>query len=162
MSTTSFGIGDAFAVKLWSKKLSVEAVKATDIAAYIGDEAGSIIHRKTETEKSKGDQITFGLRIQLAGNGFTENELSEGNGESLTIYSDALIINELGHVTGIKSENTIDQQRVPFEMREEARQALADWFRKRISVSFFNQVCGYTPANSSPLGAKDTGMQTGN
>ena len=136
MSTTSFGIGDAFAVKLWSKKLSVEAVKATDIAAYIGAEAGSIIHRKTETEKGKGDQVTFGLRIQLSGNGFTENELSEGNGESLTIYSDALVINEIGHVVGVKSENTIDQQRVPFEMREEARSGLADWFRKRISVTF--------------------------
>src|ERR1700738_490225 len=110
MSTTSFGIGDAMAVKLWSKKLSVEAVKATDIAAYIGDEAGSVLHRKTETEKGKGDQVTFGLRIHLSGNGFSENELSEGNGESLTIYSDALIINELGHVAGIKAEDTIDLQ----------------------------------------------------
>jgi N4-gp56 family major capsid protein len=156
---TSFGVNDAMAVKLWSKKLSVEAVKATDIAAYIGDDAGSVIHRKTETEKGKGDQVTFGLRIQLSGNGFTENELSEGNGESLTIYSDALVINELGHVVGVKSENTIDEQRVPFNMREEARQGLADWYRKRMSVSFFNAVCGYTPANSAPFGSKYTGLQ---
>ena len=160
MSTTSFGVGDAMAVKLWSKKLSVEAVKATDVAAYIGEDAGSIIHRKTETSKGKGDQVTFGLRIQLSGNGFTENELAEGNGEALTIYSDALVINELGHVVGIKAEDTIDWQRVPFDMREEARQGLADWWRKRISVSFFNQVCGYTPANSAPFGGKFTGMQT--
>lgn len=159
MSTTSFGVNDAMAVKMWSKKLAVEAVKATDIAPFIGEDAGSIIHRKTELEKGKGDQVTYGLRIQMSGDGFTENQLSEGNGESLTIYSDAIVINELGHVAGVKSENTIDQQRVPFEMREEARQGLADWFRKRISVSFFNQVCGYTPANSSPFGTKYTGLQ---
>jgi hypothetical protein len=84
---TSFGLNDAMAVKLWSKKLSVEAVKATDIGAFIGDDAGAVVHRKTEAEKGKGDQITFGIRIQLTGNGFTENELSEGNGESLSILN---------------------------------------------------------------------------
>lgn len=163
MSETAFGVNDAYAVKLWSKKLAVEAVKATDIYAFIGDDEkgkGAVIHRKTEAEKGKGDQITFGIRIQLTGNGFTENELSEGNGESLTIYSDQLTINELGHVVGVKSEDAIDDQRVPFSMREEARGGLADWWKKRLSVSFFNQVCGYTPANAAPFGSKYTGLQT--
>lgn len=160
MATTNFAVNDAMAIKLWSKKLSVAAVLATDIWPYIGDDAGSVIHRKTEMEKSKGDQVTFGLRIQLTQGGFTENDLAEGNGESLTIYTDAIVINELGAVAGIKGENTIDDQRVPFNMREEARAGLAEWFQKRSSVTFFNQVCGYTPANSSPFGAKYTGMQS--
>ena len=155
MAATSFAVGDALAVKLWSKGLSAEALKYTDISAMIGENAGAIIHRKTEMEKSKGDQVTFGLCMQLSGDGFTENELAEGNGESLSIYSDALLINELGHNVGIKSENTIDDQRVPFTMREEARDGLADWFSKRFSVSFFNQVCGYTPQTNT----KFTGLQ---
>jgi N4-gp56 family major capsid protein len=159
MSTTTFPVNDANAVKLWSKKLSIEAVKATDVAAYIGDDAGSIIHRKTETEKGKGDQVTFSLRVQLTGDGFTEGQPAEGNGESLTIYSDAIVINELGHVVGVMSENSIDDQRVPFNMRDEARAGLAEWFQKRLSVTFFNQICGYTPANSAPFGTKYTGMQ---
>jgi hypothetical protein len=45
--------------------------------------------------------------------------------------SDAVMINELGHVVGVKSQNTIDQQRVPFNLREEARDGLADWYAKR-------------------------------
>jgi N4-gp56 family major capsid protein len=81
--------------------------------------------------------------MQLSGAGFTENQLAEGNGESLTTYSDNLLINELGHVVGVKSEYTIDQQRVPFDLRDEAKGGLADWWGKRYSVSFFNQVCGY-------------------
>lgn len=145
MSTTSYGVNDALAVKLWSKTLDHEILKYTDIARLIGDDANSIIHRKTETSKGPGDQVTYGLRMQLSGAGFTENQLAEGNGESLTTYSDSLVINELGHVVGVKSENTIDQQRVPFNLRSEARGGLADWYAKRFSVAFFNQVCGYTP-----------------
>lgn len=155
MATTSFAVNDALAVKLWSKYLDAESLKATEIAPLIGDDAGSIIHRKTETSKGKGDQVTCGLRMQLSGDGFTENELSEGNGESLTIYSDAIVINELGHVVGVKSENTIDAQRVEFDLRSEAKDGLADWFAKRLSVSFFNQVCGYT----AEARTKFSGMQ---
>lgn len=144
MATTSYGVNDALAIKLWSKKLDHEALKYTDIGPLIGDDANSIIHRKSELDKGPGDQVTYGLRMQLSGSGFTENQLAEGNGEALTTYSDALIINELGHVVGVKSEYTIDQQRVPFNLRDEAKGGLADWWAKRQSVSFFNHVCGYT------------------
>lgn len=144
MSTTSYGVNDALAVKLWSKKLDHEALKFTDIGPLIGDDANSIIHRKNELQKGAGDQITYAIRMQLSGAGFTENQLAEGNGESLTTYSDSLVINELGHVVGVKSKNSIDQQRVPFDLRDEAKGGLSDWYAKRYSVAFFNQVCGYT------------------
>jgi hypothetical protein len=38
----------------------------------------------------------------------------------VTTYSDNLLINELGHVVGVKSEYSIDPQRVPFDLRDEA------------------------------------------
>lgn len=144
MGTTTYGVNDAMAVKVWSKTLDHEALKYTDIGPLIGDDANSIIHRKTELQKGEGDQITYGIRMQLNGAGFTESDIAEGNGETLSTFSDALTINELGHVVGVKSKNTIDQQRVPFNLREEARDALADWYAKRFSVAFFNHVCGYT------------------
>jgi N4-gp56 family major capsid protein len=146
MAITNFATNDPLAVKLWAKSLDVEALKYTDIFPLIGDDANSIIHRQVNTQKGAGDKVTYGLRMQLTGAGFTENQLAEGNGESLTIYSDAVIINELGHVVGVKSPgNTIDAQRVPFDMRAEARDGLADWYAKRFSQAFFTQVCGYTP-----------------
>lgn len=144
MSYTSYGLNDALAVKLWSKSLDHEALKYTAIGPLIGNNANSIIHRKTEMEKGAGDRVRFGIRMQLEGEGFSENDVAEGNGESLTTYSDDLYINELGHVVGVKSENTIDAQRVPFNLRSEARMGLADWYAKRFSVAFFNQVCGFT------------------
>ena len=160
MATTSFGVNDALAVKLWSKKLAVEALKATEIAPLIGEDSNSIIQRKTETSKGPGDQVTFGLRMQLSGDGFTESETAEGNGESLTLYSSSLVINELGHVVSAKSEHTIDQQRVPFDLREECKDGLADWWAKRMSVTFFNQVCGMTATSGTgfPSSSKFTGL----
>jgi len=137
------------AVKLWSSSLAVEALKATEVAPLIGDDDNSIIQMKTETKKGSGDTVTFGLRMQLNGDGFTENELAEGNGEALTLYSDSVALNELGHVAGVKSKNTIDAQRVPFDIREQARNGLADWYAKRFSVSFFRHACGYNVSGGS-------------
>lgn len=149
MADTRFGVNDALTVKLWSKDLEAEALKATEIAPLIGTGSNAIIQRKTETSKGAGDQVTYGLRMQLSGDGFGESDVAEGNGESLTIYSDSLVISELLHVVNVRSSNTIDQQRVPFDLRMEARDGLADWWAKRMSVTFFNQVCGYTPQTST-------------
>jgi N4-gp56 family major capsid protein len=149
MAYQTFPTNDALAVKLWSKVLDHEALKYTAIGPLIGDDENSIIHRKTELSKGPGDQITFGIVMQLQGEGFSETDLAEGNGEALSIYSASLTINELGHVVGVKSEDTIDGQRVPYDLRATAKTGLRDWWAKRMSVSFFNQVCGYTPQTNT-------------
>jgi N4-gp56 family major capsid protein len=151
MGTTSYPVNDAMAVKLWSRVLDHEALKYTDIAPLIGDDENSIIHRQDALSKGPGDQITYAIVMQLTQLGFSENQLAEGNGETLTTYSDALLINELMAVVGVKSRRTIDQQRVPWDLRNTAKGRLGDWYRKRYSVAFFNQVCGYTPATDVRL-----------
>lgn len=144
MSVTTYGVNDALAVKLWSKKLAVEVSKATAIAPLIGTSQNSIIQLKDETQKGKGDKVTFGLRTQLIGDGVTENETQEGNEEALTTYSDAIYINELAHAVRVKNEQTIDAQRVPFSMRQEANDGLVDWYADRLSMMAFIQWGGYT------------------
>lgn len=144
MSTTTFGVNDALANKLWSKKLAAEASKATPIAPLIGTGTNSIIQLKDETQKSAGDKVTFGLRTQLIGDGVTEGEILEGNEEALSTWSDSIVINELAHAVRVKNDQTIDAQRVPFSLREEANAGLVDWYSDRMSLMFFLQVCGYT------------------
>lgn len=148
MGTTNFAVNDAMAVKLWSRVLDHEALKYTPIAPLIGTDENSIIHRQVQTSKGPGDSVTFAIVMQLSQVGFGENDLAEGNGEALTTYSDQLVINELMGVVGVKSSITIDQQRVPWNLRSTARTMLSDWYAKRYSTSFFNQVCGYTPATN--------------
>ncbi len=160
MSYTGFGIGDPMAVKTWSKKLGVEANKSIDIDPLVGQDDKAIIQEKTELKKGNGDQVTFGLRMQLKGDGFTSDDVAEGNGEQLGTNSDKLTIDELGHVVGVKSDNTIDAQRVPFNLREQARSGIADWFQTRRAKIFFNHVCGFTPVMQ--LSSKNIKKFTGN
>src|SRR5262245_51000268 len=162
MASTSYGINDALAVKLWAKELAHEAVKATEVYPLIGQSANSVIQEKVEPRKGPGDRITIGLRMQLRGDGFTESEIAEGNGEALTTYADNVFVNELGHVVGVRSENTIDAQRISFDLREEAKDGLVDWWARRISVAFFNQVCGNTALSGAtfPTSVKYTGLNS--
>ncbi len=144
MSYTSFARGDAYTVQLWEKALAVAERAALDIAPLIGTSPNSIIQLKPQTKKGPGDKIVVGLRARLTGDGISESDVAEGNGEALSIYSDSFVLNELGHVVGVKSSNTIDAQRVPFDLRDEAKEGLAQWWSDRMSKIFFNQVCGNT------------------
>lgn len=144
MATTTYGVNDAYAVKLWAKKLAKEALKQTYIERFIGTGSSSLIHEKTDLSKGSGDRLTFGIRMQLTGAGVTEGQVLEGNEESLTTYSDSLLINELAHAVRVKSNNTIDAQRVPYDLREEAKDGLVDWFAGRMDQIFFSHISGDT------------------
>ena len=74
MSYTAFGQNDPMAVKLWSKKLAAEANKSIDIDPLVGTGDDAVIQEKTETKKGNGDQVTFGLRMQLRGPGFSSSK----------------------------------------------------------------------------------------
>ena len=160
MATTNYGTNNALAVKLWSKRLSVEALKACWIYKFIGDTTDDMIQIKDETSKSAGDQITYGLRMQLAGNGTLGDGTLEGNEEALVTYSDAIIINQLRNA--VRSQGQMSQQRVPFSVRDEALSGLRDWWADRIDWSGFNQLCGNLGPSTPSLTTSDvrwTGLQ---
>ena len=162
MAYTSFGLNDTLTVKLFSKMLNHAERDSLDIAPLQGKSQDAIIQIKDETEKGAGDKVTFGLRTRLSQKGFTENQTVEGNAESLTTYADAIYINEMCCNVGAKSNNTIDAQRVPYNLRQECKDAASDWWRDRKSATFFNQVGGYTPAGveSATSGAVYVGNNT--
>ncbi len=129
-------------MKLWSKRLAVEVLKNTWLMKFAGPTSASIIQVKDETSKSAGDKITYGLRMQLTAQGIIGDGTLEGNEESLTTYSDSVIINQLR--TAVRSAGRMSQQRVPFSIRDEALSGLRDWWTDRLDTSGFNQLCGYT------------------
>ncbi|AGF74959.1 phage related protein [Bartonella australis AUST/NH1] len=144
MTETRVGINDPMAVRAWSKLLNQEVSKSIPIASLIGKDSNSIIQLKDETNKASGDTMTFGLRVQLFGDGITEGQALEGKEEALQFLTDRLVINELVHAVRVKNEGTIDQQRVLHNLRTEAKNGLVDWYADRLSMMFFMQVCGYT------------------
>jgi hypothetical protein len=82
---------------------------------------------------------------KLTQDGITENQTAQGNGESLSLYSDAVLINELLFNVGIPNKGrSIDAQRTLLDLRTAARRGLKTIWGERLSLTFFNHVCGYT------------------
>jgi hypothetical protein len=58
MATTSYPVNDALAVKAWSKRLGVEALKETTFRRFMKEDANSLVQEKSETRKGRGDAVT--------------------------------------------------------------------------------------------------------
>jgi N4-gp56 family major capsid protein len=144
MSVTTYGVNDTLSNKLWAKKLNVEALKTTYFGKFMGEGSSNMIQMKAELEQNAGDKVTIGLRVQLTGDGVTEGQVLQGNEESLTTYSDSIVINELAHAVRVKNKNSIDAQRVPFNLRSEGKDGMADWFSNRFDTVMANHLTGNT------------------
>ena len=153
MAVTSYGTNDPLSNKLWSKKLSVEALKQCWADKFIGPGTDSVIQLKNETQKAAGDKITYGLRMQLQQLGILGDGTLEGNEEALATFSDSVVINQLRG--SVRSAGRMSQQRVPFSIRDEALSGLKDWWSTRFDFGFFNQVGG----NTAQLNTQLTGLQ---
>ena len=112
MAVERFGVNNPLAVKLWSRRMDVEALKETFYARFIGSTSSSLAQELTETKKGKGDAVTWGLRALGSGPGVSEGQVLEGNEESVTHYTDSLLLNELRYGVRVKGEDSIDAQRV--------------------------------------------------
>lgn len=154
MATTDYPVGSPLAVKRWSSDLMKEALKRTFALQFMGSDSGSIVQIKTELNKGAGDRITFGIRQQLSGAGIQGDGTLEGNEEALVTYSQNVTIDQLRHA--VRSSGRMSEQRVPFSVRAEARDGLADWWSDRIDTWFFNQLAG----NSAVSDIRFTGMQS--
>lgn len=142
MAKTEFGVNHPLAVKLYSKTLANEAYRRTFIGKFIGKSEDSLIQEKVDLKKSAGDKITCGLNVQLQGDGIQGDATLEGNEEALQFYDDSIMVDQLRHATRTKGKMT--EQRVPYSLRNVSKDRLADWWARRMDVSFFNQICGYT------------------
>lgn len=147
MAQTEFGVNHPLAVKIWSKSLAKEAYRRTFIGKFTGKGEDSLIQEKTELKKSAGDRITCGLRPQLEGDGVEGDATLEGSEEALRFFDDSVVINQLRHAT--RSKGKMSEQRVPYNMRMEGRNGLADWWARRMDTAFFNHLCGNTAVSDT-------------
>lgn len=108
----------------------------------MGTSSNNLIQVFDDTSKGAGDRVRVPLRLQLSGRGVGETEALEGNEEALSVYYDDLLINDMAHAVRMKV--TIDAQRVPFSVREEARLGIQDWYADRLDQAVANQLAGNT------------------
>lgn len=153
MADTTFSTGDALTQKLWSRKLFRDVLKQTDVGKFFGMDSNSLIHIQEDLKKNAGDRLTLGLRMQLTGTGIAGDGTLEGNEEELVRFSDNIFVDQLRHAVRLNGRMT--EQRVTYNLREEARMGLQDWWSDRIATSFFNQVC----SNLATTDTRFLGMQ---
>jgi len=147
MATTDFPVNHPLALKHWSRDLMKEALKKTYALQFIGSGKDSLCTIKTETSKSGGDRVRVGIRSQLTGAGIQGDNTLEGNEESLETFYQDVVIDQLRHA--VRSSGKMSEQRVPFSVRAEARDGLADWWADRFDTWFFNQLTGNTAATDA-------------
>lgn len=153
MAGTDYPLNSPLAVKHWQQDLMKEALKRTIILPMIGKDSNSCIQIKTEVNKMAGDRVRFGIRQQLSGGGVVGDGVLEGNEEALETYTQDIIIDQLRHA--VRSSGKMSEQRVPFSVRAEARDGLADWWADRIDTWAINQLTGLTQQSD----VRYTGMQ---
>lgn len=157
MASTDYPLNHPLAVKVWSIGIMREALKETYAARFMGTNKNSLIYVKNELRKGPGDRVRCGLRMQLEGAGVQGDNTLEGNEEALVTHNDSIFIDQLRHA--VRSEGKMSEQRIPFSVREEAKDGLRDWWADRIDTSFFNQITGNTGTDQNGDNTKYTGNQ---
>lgn len=78
MATTDYGVNHPLAVKIWSRKLTREAITRTYARKFMGSTADSMLMVKTDLQKGPGDRVRCGLRMALNGDGISGDGTLEG------------------------------------------------------------------------------------
>jgi len=167
---TEFALNDPLAVQRWSTSLAVEAAKKQYFAPFIGTGHDSLLTLKDELNKGAGDKVTVGLRMKLSKPGVEGDGIIEGHAtgeEALIFFNDALFIDQLRK--GTKSKGKMSEQRVPYNLRKEGRDALSTWWAEELDEEImfylagargvgtsYHQPTSWTGRASNALQAPDT------
>lgn len=157
MATQSFSTSNNLTVKQWSEGLEAEALKKISYAGLIGKRSENLVQWKDTLSTKPGDEETIGLRMQLTAAPKDSSVAVEGSEQTLTIYDDKFTIEE--YADAVRFKNVIDRQRVTFDMRDEARAALADQLANALDQSFFNQIAGNVIETSTTFTGHNTVTQ---
>jgi N4-gp56 family major capsid protein len=134
----------------WAEGLEAQVLDKISYVNLIGKSSSDIIQQRDDLIKAAGDQITFGLRPQDYPVLLGESDEYEGNENSITTYTDSIVINEIG--LPYRWKTRMSRQRVRFEDRDEAKAAISDGMANGLDIALFIQGCGFDATSGSYFG----------
>jgi N4-gp56 family major capsid protein len=137
---TQFLTNNNLTRKRWAKDLFRIVLPAVEFNYLVGKGTDSIVQMRTELGKGEGDQITFGIRLPLVGEGRVGNDSIEGHEEGLRFRDFNCTIEELNHA--VDTGGKMEEQRVPYDLMAEAKSGLQDWWADKLSDHVINTLCG--------------------
>lgn len=159
---TQFLTNDNLTRKKWARDLFSVILPSVEINSLVGKDSNSIVQIKTDLGKGEGDQITFGIRLPLTGEGVVGNDTVEGNEEKLRFKDFKMTIEELNHA--VDTGGRMEEQRVPYDLMAEGKNGLQDWWVSKLNTYLMAVLAGDTgyqivPGKSfgTTITAPDTG-----
>lgn len=131
---------DAVTRKRWAKDLFAVVLPAVEFNDLVGTGADSIVQIRTELGKGEGDQITFGIRLPLVGEGIVGRDKVEGNEEQLRLRDFKMTIEELNHA--VDTGGKMEEQRIPYNLMQEGKDGLQEWWADKLSDYVINVLAG--------------------
>jgi N4-gp56 family major capsid protein len=147
-SPTGFATDNALTKKLWSEKLYRDTLKDIFLTNMIGKGADSIIEMKSDLEKEKGDNVTFGLRMRMTDAGQSSSTTGitlEGNEVAMTTYDFSVSLTEYGQ--SIKAQSKLSLKRPAFDLRTEMKDTLKDWAAEKLETIMLNALLASPSTN---------------
>lgn len=140
MAETMFLTNDALTRKKWARDLFSILLPSTEINSLVGKGTDAIIQMRTELGKGEGDQVKFGIRLPLTGEGIVGRDVVEGNEEELVFKDFNSTIEELNHA--VSTGGRMEQQRVPYNLMQEGKDGLQYWWAEKLTQIAFAHLCG--------------------
>lgn len=139
---TRFASNDSLTRKKWARELFSILLKAIEFNDLIGTSSSSIVQMKKDLGKGEGDEITFGIRLPLTGEGIVGYDTVEGNEEKMVFRNFKMTIEELNHA--VDTGGRMEEQRVPINLLQEGKDALQEWWQDKLSDLLFAHLCSDT------------------
>lgn len=139
---TKIETNDPLTRKRWAKDLYKVMLPEVEFNSLIGTSDTAIIQMKNDLAKGEGDEITFGIRLPLIGDGIAGDESVEGNEEALRLRDFKIGIAEVNKA--VDTGGKMEEQRIPYNLMSEAKSALQDWWSQFLSDFVINYLVGNT------------------
>lgn len=147
MASTSIATSHGLTVEQWNADLFRLYQEQTFFGKFKGVGGKSIVSVKRDLTKQAGDAVTFGFSNTIRGtSGVTGNTPLEGeasgtytvNNEAMTYNYQRVAIDQLRQ--SIKIAGLMDEKRVAFNMRNDAKNQLTDWLAYNEDQAIFTAI----------------------
>lgn len=139
---TRFLTNDPLTRKKWARDLFPLVLKGIEFNELIGKGSDSIVQMRTELAKGEGDNLKFGIRLPLTGEGIVGDDTVEGNEEKIRFRNFNMTIEELNHA--VDTGGKMEEQRIPYDLMKEGKAGLQEWWSDKLSDLLFAHLCGDT------------------
>lgn len=138
---TVIGLNSAQARKIWGLATATAVSKASYFdQRFVGKGSNNVIERKVDLEGADGDEILFDLRMPLRGEMTYGDDIVEGKEEALKFHQDRVKIDQARK--GASGGGKMSRKRTIHDMRQQARDATAEYVAEWLDEGFFVYLSG--------------------